>query len=147
MPLQITYITSAETIDLRHLALRQGRPKSSSHMEGDDLKSTKHIGAFINSECVGILSLFEAKIDDHLDEYQYQLRGMAVHPKFQGQEIGKKLIEFAEHELRKMQVNLLWCNARSSAANFYDKLNFEIISEEFHIPDVGPHFVMCKKLR
>lgn len=146
MSVEIKYISASETIDLRHLVLRQGRPRKSSHMEGDDLKSTKHIGAFLDSKCIGILSLFLAKTDQLPDVSQYQLRGMAVNPNYRKKNIGKKLVNFSEKELKEMNVEILWCNAREIAVNFYKKLDFEIISNQFHIPNVGPHYLMYKKL-
>jgi ribosomal protein S18 acetylase RimI-like enzyme len=144
--LEIKYISSEETIDLRHLVLRQGRPRATSFMEGDNLKSTKHIGAFIDSKCVGILSLFQSEHNRIEDSFQYQLRGMAVDPDYRGQNIGRKLVVFSEKELEKMKVEVLWCNAREVAVDFYLKLGFEVNSEKFNIPDVGPHYVMLKKL-
>lgn len=146
MTVEIKYISSSETIDLRHLVLREGRPRNSSHMEGDNLKSTMHIGAFIDSKCVGIMSLFLAKTKQLPDLSQYQLRGMAVDPDYRGKDIGRKLVRFSEKELKEMNVEILWCNAREIAVDFYKKLNFEVISEEFHIPNVGPHYLMYKKL-
>ncbi|MBZ9785961.1 GNAT family N-acetyltransferase [Psychroflexus sp. CAK57W] len=146
MPVEIKYISSGETIDLRHLVLRQGRPRNSSHMKGDHLKSTKHIGAFIDSKCVGVLSLFLASTDQLSNLSQYQLRGMAVDPEHRKKNIGRKLISFSENELRSRNVEVIWCNAREIAVNFYKKLDFEVISDEFHIPDVGPHYVMYKRL-
>ncbi|NEV93071.1 GNAT family N-acetyltransferase [Psychroflexus sp. YR1-1] len=146
MPVEVKYISSDDTIDLRHLVLREGKPRSSSHMEGDHLKSTKHIGAFADSKCVGILSLFRAKTDHLPGVSQYQLRGMAVDPAYRGKDIGKELVRFSESELKKMKVEMLWCNAREMAVGFYKKLNFEILSDRFHIPEVGPHYVMYKHL-
>jgi ribosomal protein S18 acetylase RimI-like enzyme len=141
------YISSAETKDLRHLVLRQGKPKSSCDMQGDELESTKHIGAFLDSKCIGVLSLFLAKTERLPDSSQYQLRGMAVHPEHQGMNIGKKLILYSVKELQKMNTEVVWCNAREIAVGFYKKINFEVISNQFEIPDVGPHYLMFKKLR
>lgn len=115
-------------------------------MEGDNLKSTKHIGAFMGSRCVGVLSLFLANTDQIPNLSQYQLRGMAVDPEYRKKDIGRKLVNFSENELRNRNVEILWCNAREIAVDFYKKLGFEVISDEFHIPDVGPHYLMYKKL-
>lgn len=115
-------------------------------MEGDDLESTKHIGAFLDSRCVGVLSLFETTSPYLIEKHQYQLRGMAVNPNYRGQSIGKKLVLFSETELKTLNIELLWCNARTSAVGFYKKLNFEINSDEFQIPNIGPHYSMFKKL-
>ena len=146
MPIEIIYISSEATKDLRQLVLRKGKPRHTCDWEGDKLKSTKHIGAFINSKCVGILSLFENKSNAIREQNQYQLRGLAVHPDHQGKGIGRKLIAFSEYELNQSGIEILWCNARVSASEFYKKLNFEIISDQFHIPNVGSHYVMSKKL-
>lgn len=146
MSIDFKYISSAETKDLRHLVLRQGKPRSSCEMQGDELESTKHIGAFLDSRCIGVLSLFLAKTDKLVDSFQYQLRGMAVHPEYQRQNIGKKLVLYSEKELKKMNTEIIWCNARENAVRFYEKLDFKVISDQFEIPDIGPHYVMFKKL-
>ncbi|MFN2262227.1 MAG: GNAT family N-acetyltransferase, partial [Psychroflexus sp.] len=75
MSIEFKYISSDETKDLRHLVLRQGKPRSSCDMQGDELESTKHIGAFLDSKCVGILSLFENRSKEIPEQNQYQLRG------------------------------------------------------------------------
>ncbi|MFO7744928.1 MAG: GNAT family N-acetyltransferase [Psychroflexus sp.] len=146
MPIEFKYISSSETKDLRHLVLRQGKPRNSCDMQGDELKSTIHIGAFLNSRCVGVLSLFLSKTHKLPNLSQYQLRGMAVDPQYQRQNIGRELVLYSEGELNKKNVDVLWCNAREIAVGFYKKLNFEVISDQFQIADVGPHFVMAKKL-
>lgn len=146
MPLVTKYIDAEDTIDLRHLVLREGKPRASSYMTGDNLESTKHIGAFLDFKCVGVLSLFLAKTEKHASPSQYQLRGMAVHPKHQQKGVGKALVAFAEKELKQKHIEVLWCNARTKACGFYKNLNFEICSDEFFIPKIGAHFVMAKSL-
>jgi N-acetylglutamate synthase-like GNAT family acetyltransferase len=71
---------------------------------------------------------------------------MAVDINHRGKGIGKQLVNFSEHELKTMEIPVLWCNARISAEEFYSKLGFKIISEEFMIPDVGLHYRMSKSL-
>ena len=38
----------------------------------------------------------------------------------------------------------LWCNARLVAVEFYRRAGFEVVSEEFDIPGIGPHRVMAR---
>jgi GNAT superfamily N-acetyltransferase len=146
MSIELKYISPEETRPLRQLVLRQGKPIESCIWNGDHLESTKHIGAFVSSRCIGVLSLFNSLTEKVEGKSQYQLRGMAVHPEHQGQGIGKALIIFIENELKAVKCQFLWCNARSSATTFYKKLGFDIASEEFMIQDVGPHYVMSKNL-
>ena len=146
MPIDVKYISAQETLMLRQLVLRPGYPQHYCNWEGDELESTKHIGAFLDSKCIGILSVFKNMTQTSSSQFQYQLRGMAVHPEHQGQGIGKALIIFIENELKAVKCQFLWCNARRSATTFYKKLGFDIASEEFMIQDVGPHYVMSKNL-
>ena len=140
------YISAEETLELRQNVLRLGKPQSSCIWKGDNLKSTMHIGAFVDSKCIGILSLFEANTDELSETKHYQLRGMAVDLEYRGKGIGKQLVNFSEHELKALGIRVLWCNARISAGEFYSKLDFNVISKEFIVPDVGPHYKMSKSL-
>ena len=47
--------------------------------------------------------------------------------------------------LQKKDVDIIWCNARLGAFNFYKKLGFEVIGDIFNIKDIGPHYYMFKK--
>ena len=40
---------------------------------------------------------------------------------------------------------LLWCNARVPAMGFYQKLAWQVVSDEFHIPTAGPHVKMVRR--
>ena len=146
MKLFIRYISAEETLELRQNVLRPSKPQSSCIWKGDNSKSTMHIGAFVDSKCIGILSLFEANTDELSETKHYQLRGMAVDLEYRGKDIGKQLVNFSEHELKTLGIQVLWCNARISAKDFYSKLGFKVISKEFMIPNVGPHYRMFKSL-
>ncbi len=42
--------------------------------------------------------------------------------------------------------DVLWCNARLVALEFYTVLGFKIIGPEFNIKDIGPHYKMYKTI-
>jgi ribosomal protein S18 acetylase RimI-like enzyme len=71
---------------------------------------------------------------------------MAVLNSYQKKGIGEKLIQYAETEIKKQKSGIIWFNARIAAANFYKKSDYQIIGESFEIKDVGPHYLMFKKL-
>jgi GNAT superfamily N-acetyltransferase len=83
---------------------------------------------------------------DHFEQdCQYQLRGMAILPEYQGRGLGKELLLAGEMELqKKCKKPLLWFNARESAVNFYSKFGYRTIGEPFMIPNVCMHIVMFK---
>jgi predicted GNAT family N-acyltransferase len=40
----------------------------------------------------------------------------------------------------------VWCNARVPAISLYARAGFEVESEEFEIPGIGPHVVMARRI-
>jgi ribosomal protein S18 acetylase RimI-like enzyme len=142
----IQQISAKETLPVRHPVLREGKPIESCIFTGDDLKNTMHLGLFSNEKLIGVASLLKSKHDFILENSQYQLRGMAILKEFQKKGLGQLLLEHAESELKKLQIKILWCNARETASNFYKKCGFHVIGQPFNIASVGMHYVMYKKL-
>lgn len=137
-------ITAAATWPLRLSVLRPGRPAAAAQFPGDDLSSTKHFGAFQGDELVGIASLFPAEMPEHPGVSAWQLRGMATAPSVRGAGFGRALLAACVAFASASGKQLIWCNARTSAIKFYRKLGWEILGEEFDVPDVGPHFHMWR---
>jgi GNAT superfamily N-acetyltransferase len=67
---------------------------------------------------------------------------MATLPDFQGQGLGRAVINHSLDQVWAAGGQLLWCNARLIAVDFYKKLGFATIGTEFTIPSIGPHLVM-----
>jgi GNAT superfamily N-acetyltransferase len=143
---QVRAIATAETWPLRLAVLRPGRPLPAVQFPGDDLPSTKHFGAFQDGELVGITSLFRAEMPERPGVSALQLRGMATAPEVRGAGCGRALVTVSVAFARASGTQLIWCNARTSAAGFYRKLGWEIVGEEFDIPEVGPHFRMWRPI-
>ena len=112
---------------------------------GDMDKDTFHLGLFLDNNLIGIVSFMKSVCND-LKGNQYQLRGMATLDQFQGKGYGQQLIKFGSEVLKEKQMELVWCNARVAAVNFYQKAGFKTIGKKFNIPKIGGHFVMFKKL-
>ncbi len=142
----IIEITATDTYPIRHIVLRVGKPIESCHFEGDELVSTCHLGYFLNNQLIGVISLFEAKNLLLGGEKSFQIRGMAVLDSHQKKGIGYALIKEAEAFCKKQKTTLIWFNARTSAVGFYKTMDYEIVGPEFEIKDVGPHFLMYKKI-
>ncbi|QDG53117.1 GNAT family N-acetyltransferase [Persicimonas caeni] len=77
-----------------------------------------------------------------------QLRGMCVDEPMQRRGLGERLLEGSLGQLavRFPSVKIVWCNARTSAVEFYEKMGFEKIGEVFEVDRIGPHVVMWKTL-
>ncbi len=65
---------------------------------------------------------------------------------FRGNGFGNQLVNFAIVYLRGRKANYVWCNARKKALQFYSNVGFEIISDEFEVLGIGPHYVMYLKI-
>jgi GNAT superfamily N-acetyltransferase len=138
-------ISADETIELRWEVLRPGFPRETAVFPGDD--QAIHLGVFQNGQLAGVASLFDAGYPGEETSGRWlQLRGMATAPDARGSGCGRELLSACEAAAREEGVSRLWCNARRIAVGFYEKHGWEITSEEFDIPSVGPHFRMRREL-
>ena len=143
--IEIKQISASDTYPIRKAELRKN--VSLSHkMSGDEDSDTLHLGLFKDGELVGIASFMSASHPAFKEKTQYQLRGMATTAKTQGRGFGRMLLEQGEIRLREKGVEIVWCNARVIALDFYRKMNYVVQGSEFDIPEIGPHMRMYKRL-
>lgn len=141
----VKQIEAKDTYTIRQAMLRPGHPIESCHFDKDSDEVTFHLGAFVDDHLASVASFYLNKTDNFDDEYQFQLRGMATLPEYQGQGLSSALLRTAFPLIKNNHVNMLWCNARTSAKGFYEKVGFEVIGSEFEIEGVGPHYLMIKR--
>ena len=146
MTFTVRAITPDDARPLRLDVLRPGRPIEQAIFEGDDDPASLHLGAFEGTLLVGIASFYERPFPIAGTKSEWQLRGMAVAPERRGQGCGRALLRAAMPQLAQRGGSALWCNARVGAVGFYRTEGFEIVGDEFEIPDVGPHFLMRRPL-
>ena len=144
--IEVRSLTTTETWPLRLSVLRPNRPLEAAQFPGDDLPTTKHFGAFRDGQLVGIASLFAAEMLEQPGTTAMQLRGMATAPEVRGEGFGRALVLECVTYAQTQRVEHFWFNARIGAVGFYSMLGFEVIGDEFEIPDVGPHFRMWRRL-
>ena len=108
----------------------------------DELKKDvgdTHFGLFENERLLACLILSTG------ENGRLKMRQVAVDDACQGKGLGKMLSLAAEAFAKKHNFGVIYCNARKSAAPFYQKLGYKITSAEF--TEVGiPHYVMEKEL-
>jgi GNAT superfamily N-acetyltransferase len=147
--LQIRFANASEVLNLRHLVLRTGLARETAIFSGDDEPETRHLVAVVPSDgsIVGCASFVVRPFPNQPNVPAWQLRGMAVDPARQGCGIGGQLLAFGEDIVRKSSFpHLLWCNARTPAARFYEQNGWQRVGEEFDVEDAGPHVRMFKRL-
>jgi len=131
---------------LRRQVLRPGQPWSSVDHDYDSWSDTFHVAAFgPRGEVAGCAS-FHPDTAPHRPESAadktWRLRGMASLPEVRGQGYGAAALRYGIAEIQRRGGTLLWCNARSGAVGFYERLGFSIVGDEFEIAPIGPHYVM-----
>jgi predicted GNAT family N-acyltransferase len=142
--IQIKEISTEETFPIRLEVLRKNIPLP-FEFNGDFDLDTIHLGAFKNDKLIAVSSYMKANYKD-FEGNQYQLRGMATLAEYQGFGAGKLMLQKAVQILKEKNSNLLWCNARIVAVDFYKKQGFQTFGEKFEISYVGEHYVMFKKI-
>jgi len=142
MPSEITCRRVAvETIlPLRQRVLRPGRPIETARFDGDHDAGARHYAALSGDHPVACLSLMPSLWEG---QSAWQLRGMATDAAHQGRGLGRLVWHAALAEgVAEEPDRIFWCNARTSAIGFYEKLGWRVASEPFDMPLVGPHVRM-----
>lgn len=131
---------------MRNVVLREGRlTPEECRFPSDNLPGNFHLGYFDSEQLICIAS-FHPQSYEAYSGLGYQLRGMATADGYRGKAIGYKLVYFAKQHLRQLGADYVWCNARQVAVRFYERLEFEIVSGQFDVPGIGPHYAMRAKL-
>lgn len=138
-----TYILPVEDIrPLRWKVLRPNQPYVSAIYPGDDNPETKHFGIVVADTIVSVGSVYHEPPPGINDVGYWRLRGMATNQDMQNKGYGSRILRCCTDYVRDCDGEILWCNARSKAVNFYVKSGFEIFSPEFEIPEIGLHYLM-----
>ena len=83
-----------------------------------------HFGAFQDGLLVGVVSLFHKG-------NEFQFRKLAIKPEARHQGIGTALLDMVTEQAGQDGGTSLWCNARTSAIDFYIKNGFAIKGDVF----------------
>ena len=108
----------------------------------DDLSGEKdeiHLGYIEKNALIGVLTFRP------IQKGRVKMRQVAVMDTYQGQGLGRKLIEQSESYIKNLGYEVIELNSRLYAKGFYEKMGYEVISEVFQ--EVGiDHVKMIKSL-
>jgi GNAT superfamily N-acetyltransferase len=146
--MKVLRLNASDTYPIRQQVLTPDHDLKKSKFEHDDDEDISfHLGAFIESQLVSVASFYYDRNTNFPDLHQYQLRGMATLPEFQGQGLSSELLNMAFPVIKQNFCTLLWCNARVTAIGFYEKVGFKTFSAEpFEIEGIGMHVLMYKNI-
>lgn len=128
-----------QMVQLRNEILRRPLGLKFDPAELEKEKDEILIAAFEEEKMLGCCMLIKSGPD------AVRLRQMAVLPTLQGKGVGRALMQFAENIARDMGYKRIMMHARKTATGFYEKLGYEVTSDEFEEVTL-PHVVMEKGL-
>jgi GNAT superfamily N-acetyltransferase len=140
-------VAPQEVLALRSEVLRPGWTPEQCVYRNDYNAEAFHAGAVNEGEVVvGVIS-FHAEPYEHAPEVPaLRFQGMAVSPALQGRGVGSRLVTWALDHARSLAAyEIVWCDARTPAVNFYSRLGFERVGDE-SVTEWGPHYLMFRYL-
>ncbi len=155
---QAQILQPEEIQQLRNEVLWPHKTFENCILETDRLSTTFHFGIQEDGLTVATVTFQKENTDKlkqdstkgvsqgALQEKEYRLRAMAVREGYRGQGFGEAIVESGLNHLRELGVEVVWCDARVAALNFYRRLQFEELEEEYDIPIIGLHRFMWKVL-
>jgi GNAT superfamily N-acetyltransferase len=132
-------VDPAQTRALRQRVLRPH--ESLEELASHEPPGVHAVGAFDGDELVGVGFVCP---DGGSDEWR--VRGMATVPELRGRGVGSAILAALLDHARAQGATRVWCNARTPALSLYSRAGFQVESEEFEIPGIGPHFVMALRV-
>lgn len=146
--MKVLRISAQDTYPIRMQLLVPSHELKKAKFEGDEDEDVSfHLGAFIDGKLVSVASFFYERNSLFPDLHQYQLRGMATLPEHRNKGLSQELLNMAFPIIKQNFCSLVWCNARTSAQIFYEKVGFQKLNDNiFEIPEIGPHILMYKQI-
>ena len=112
--------------------------------DGDEDAETFHLAARRGDDAVvGVVRFSPAPCPWRpLATAAWQLRGMATDTTVRGSGAGRAMVEDGLRRVADRGGDLVWCDARTTAAGFYERMGFTVVTDEFDKPGIGPHVGM-----
>jgi aryl-alcohol dehydrogenase-like predicted oxidoreductase/predicted GNAT family N-acyltransferase len=121
-------------------ALRQAilRPHESiEDVAGQEARGAFAVGAFDGDELVGV-----GLVAPDGQAGGWRVRGMATVPHARGRGAGSSVLAALLEHAGGGGARRVWCNVRTPARSLYERAGFYAVSDEFELPEIGPHLVM-----
>ncbi len=131
---------------LRHSELRKGEDFSTTSYLRDDDNKTFHMACVKADKIVACATFYPEPSKKAKAANAYRLRGMATESYFQRRGYATDLMSVSFQELKIRNCDMLWCNARLVAVDFYKSMGFKIAGDLFEIEGIGPHYYMYKEI-
>jgi GNAT superfamily N-acetyltransferase len=133
--IEVRQITLDETRGLRREVLRPHQ--SLEELATHEPPGSVAFGAFEGDELIAV-----GLIGVDGDPGDWRVRGMATTSRARGRGAGGRILQALVQHAVTHGATRVWCNARTPALTLYQRAGFVATSDEFHPPDIGPHYRM-----
>jgi ribosomal protein S18 acetylase RimI-like enzyme len=135
----IREVSLAETRPLRQAVLRP-------HQTVDAMAADEPAAAFAAGAFDGEALISVGLVGPDGEPGAWRVRGMASAPDARGKGAGSAVLDALVAHAIARGATRVWCNARTPAISLYERAGFRVVSDEFEIPEIGPHFAMERRL-
>ncbi|RYF74471.1 MAG: GNAT family N-acetyltransferase [Cytophagaceae bacterium] len=123
MSVCIRPVTAADTYPLRHSVLWPEKPFD--YVRIDDDEQGYHYGTYLDDKLVAVISLF-------VTGSAARFRKFATQPDQQNKGLGTSLLQHVFAEANRLGAETICCDARLSAAAFYQRFNMKPVGDVFY---------------
>ncbi len=135
-PIDVREIPVAMTRPLRQAVLRP--MMTLDQLAAHEAPDAFALGAFAEDDLVAVGFI----APDGTHPGAWRVRGMATAPELRGRGAGTLVLEGLVRHAVAHGASRIWCNARVPARTLYERAGFDVASEQFEVPEIGPHYVM-----
>jgi GNAT superfamily N-acetyltransferase len=133
LTLSVRALPIEQTRALRHAVLRPHQ--DIAELAAHETAGAYAVGAYDGEELVAVG--FVAPDGDG-----WRVRGMATAPPARGRGAGAAVLDALVAYATAQGATRVWAKVRTPARSLYERAGFSVVSEEFELPDIGPHVVM-----
>jgi GNAT superfamily N-acetyltransferase len=128
-------VSPADTRPLRQAVLRPH--ETLADLAANEPLCAHALGAFDGEDLIAV-----GLVGPEGGEGDWRVRGMATVAQARGRGAGSAILEgLVQHALAN-GARRIWCTARTPARSLYERAGFRVVSDEFELPEIGPHVVM-----
>ena len=140
---KVEVASAADVRPLRRAVLRPHQRAEELVYPGDDAPGTLHAIVRDGGRVLGVATVSREPHPREPAPGDWRVRGMATDPAARGTGVGAALLDACLRHVREHGGRRVWCNARTPARGFYARAGFQVEGDEFELPGIGPHELMC----
>lgn len=135
-------VAAIETRELRQRVLRPHQTLDELVVPGEDDPRGRWFGVVKDGSIVGTAGVVAEESPDHPGEPAWRVRAMATDESVRGTGLGRWLLRACLDHVHRSDGGLVWASVRTPAVVLYERHGFEVVSDEWEEPHIGPHVRM-----